>query len=981
MRHKTKAFPTMTRQVIWFISFLMLGFAGTGFAQGVQTGTLRGTVRDQSGLAVPGATVTVTSPALQGQRAVVTASDGSFTFQALPPGAYEAHYELQGFSPVTNQINVPLGGVVEQTVTLRAAGITEEVLVTAETPAPIATPVVGANYKHEEIELLATPRTLEGIAQLSPALSENTPNNGQVAINGAFAFDNVFMLNGVDVNDNLFGSPQNLFIEDAIQETQILTSGVSAEYGRFTGGVVNAITKSGGNTFSGSLRVNFQNPSWSKVTPYEVLKTITRPNTLQESYEGTFGGPIVKDKLWFFGAGRFASLSVQQTLAQTGLAVLQDDKNKRGEVKVTGTVAANHTIQAGYLNNSRQVSNTSGLFGFAIAPVDLVTRSLPNWYYFTNYRGTLKNNFLIEAQYSERRFRFQGDGGTSTNIFDSPIFTNHQTAAFYNAPYFDANDQEQRNNRQLTGSATYFLEKAGRHEIKAGYEFFRSQRTGGNSQSSTSYVFNADYATDAAGNPIFDSTGNLSPVFVPGDTTVDFFPATRGATLNVDSNSLYLQDHWAVNRHWSADVGARFERVKASSTGNIISASNTSRIVPRLAAAYDVAGNGDHVIHVTYAWYSGRYNEAQIGANSPVGNPADINTTYQGPAGQGKSFAPGFDIKNYPVDANASVSVPTANIFVDPNLKSPVVREFTTSYGVNIFKNRGYAEGSYVHRRTVDIIEDFISTAEGFTHVVADGIDAGLVTNHVLRNTDLASRVYDALVFQSRYRITNSWSVNGHYTVELRNNGNYEGEGTNQPGSLSRIGDYPEVFSASRSFPDGRLQDFQKHRLRLWSIYNFSMGRFGDLSVSGLVRVDSGQVYSLTATNVSITGTQKALLRAAGYPDSPSPQTVYFGERGSQEFPGYGLLDASVNYNIPVLRTLRPWLKFDVYNLLNNQTLIGWNKTVRIDPNSPKDSLGLGTGFIQGSLFGQAQSANNFPLAFNGQNGGRTFRVAVGFRF
>ena len=76
-----------------------------------------------------------------------------------------------------------------------------------------------------------------------------------MVINGAFAFDNVFMINGVDINDNLFAQPQNLFIEDAIEETQVLTSGISAEYGRFTGGVINAITKSGGNSFSGSGRV------------------------------------------------------------------------------------------------------------------------------------------------------------------------------------------------------------------------------------------------------------------------------------------------------------------------------------------------------------------------------------------------------------------------------------------------------------------------------------------------------------------------------------------------------------------------------------------------------------------------------------------------------------------------------------------------------------------------------------------------------
>ena len=77
------------------------------------------------------------------------------------------------------------------------------------------------------------------------------------------------MINGVDVNDNLSATPQNLFIEDAIEETQVLTSGIPAEYGRFTGGVINAITKSGGNMFSGSGRINFLNPSWTTETPFE----------------------------------------------------------------------------------------------------------------------------------------------------------------------------------------------------------------------------------------------------------------------------------------------------------------------------------------------------------------------------------------------------------------------------------------------------------------------------------------------------------------------------------------------------------------------------------------------------------------------------------------------------------------------------------------------------------------------------------------
>jgi hypothetical protein len=965
-----------------FVAGLLLsGCASLLNAQGVQTGTIRGVVHDEQGLAVPGVTVTVTSPALQGPRTAVTDSTGGFSIPSLPPGAYTVTFELSGFATITTQTNVLLGRVVEESVTMRAAGVAETVQVVAEAPAPIATPIIGVNITHDEVEKLATPRTLQGIATLSPSVSEYTPNGGQLVINGAFAFDNVFMVNGVDVNDNLFGSPQNLFIEDAIEETQTLTSGISAEYGRFGGGVVNAITKSGGNRFSGSGRVNFLNPAWSKETPFEVSRNITRPSQLQETYEGTLGGPIVKDGLWFFGAGRYAKVDNPFTTQQTGVQVIQNDLNKRGEIKLTGTIAQNHTIQGGYTNNARTVSNTSGLLSLIADPNSLITRSLPNAYYYTNYHGIFGGGTLVEAQYSQRHFEFQGDGlPASTNILDSPFFSN-AFGLVYHAPYFCACDPEQRNNRQLTGAVTNFWTTGGRHQTKSGFEWFRSQRTGGNSQSPTQYVFNSDWATDAAGQPVRDTQGRLIPIFVPGESSIDFYPAVIGATLNIDNASVYVQDHWAINDHWSADLGARYEHVRAISTGDILSISN-NRIVPRLATSYDVLGNGDHVVHVTYGQYSGRYNEAQVGANSPVGNPADIFSIYQGPAGQGLTFAPGLTVTNYPVTPdNASVTVPLANVFIDPSTKSPLVHEFTASYGININGGKGFAEAAYIYRKTTSIIEDFITRADGVTHVQAYGIDAGLVSNRVYRNTDLAHRLFDSLVFQSRYQISNRWTIHGQYTLQLRNEGNYEGEGTNTPGATSRIGDYPEAFNAARFFPDGRLQDFERHRVRAWSIYNIGMGRFGDVSVSGLWRYDSAQVYSLVALNQPPTAVQRAILRAAGYPDLPGNSRVYFGNRGSQEFAGYGLVDANVSYNVPVGGNVRPWVKFDIYNLFNNQKLITWNTTIRPDPNSPLDDLGLRTGFLQGPLFGQATSQTNFPRPFGGADGGRTFRVAIGVRF
>jgi len=969
------------RQVL--LAFVCMLFTASAFAQGVQTGTIRGVVKDNQGLAMPGVTVTTTSPALQGPRTVVTDSTGGYTFLNLPPGTYAVKFELSNFATVQRTINVALGLTADLNATMAPAGVTENVNVVAETPAPIATPVLGANIKHDEVEVLATPRTIQGIAQLAPAVTTYTPNAGQLVINGSFAFDNVFMINGVDINDNLFANPQNLFIEDAIEETQVLTSGISAEYGRFSGGVINAITKSGGNTFSGSFRTNFTNPAWSSETPYDISKGNTYASNLQESYEGTLGGPIVKDKLWFFGAARYAALQPLLTVQQSGVQETQNDTNKRGEIKLTGTIAQNHTIQGGYLNNARTTSETSGIQSLIADPHSLITRSLPNWYYYTNYKGVLGNGLLIEGQYSQRHFQFSGDGGTSTNITDSPMFSN-SLGLIYNAPYFCACDPENRNNRQITANVTKFWTGHGSHTTKGGYEWFRSQRTGGNSQSSTSYVFNTDWLQDAKGNPALDANGRFIPVFVPGESSIDYYPATIGAVLNIDNHSLFIQDHWAINGRWSADIGARYEHVKAlSNPGNILGVDN-NRIVPRLAASWDVAGNGEHVVHFSYAQYSGRYNEALIGANSPVGNPSDIFSIYQGPAGQGIGFAPGFNVSNYPVTPdNASVTVPTANIFMDPNTKSPLVNEFQTSYGATLGNGRSYAEAAFVWRNTTSMIEDVIDRTTGTTHVVLNGIDAGIVTNHLYENSDIPERKYAALAFTGRYNATKRLVLSGQWTVELQNEGNYTGEGTNTPGSTSRIGDYPEAYTpeANRFYPNGNLPSYEQNRVRAWGIYTQPMERFGTVSVSGLWRIDSAQVYSLAQTNVPLTSTQRTILKNAGYPDAPGNSTLYFADRGSELFNGYGAVDLDINYDIPIFKTVKPWVKLDIYNLLNNDKLISYNTTVRQDPSSPLDALGYRTGYVKGAQFGQATSNTQFIPIPVGGTGLRTVLLAVGVRF
>jgi hypothetical protein len=161
-------------------------------------------------------------------------------------------------------------------------------------------------------------------------------------------------------------------------------------------------------------------------------------------------------------------------------------------------------------------------------------------------------------------------------------------------------------------------------------------------------------------------------------------------------------------------------------------------------------------------------------------------------------------------------------------------------------------------------------------------------------------------------------------------------------------------------------------------MFDVPLKRFGSVHVAPIYRYNSGTTYSLSVSGVPLSAIQAA--RNPGYDTAPT-QTLYFGARGSESFKGYALVDLALTYDVPVWRKASPWIKFESFNLLNNQKLISWDKTITVDPNGPKDADGLPTAYIQGPKFGQAISPANYPAPRPGLDGGRMVDVAVGFRF
>jgi hypothetical protein len=630
---------------------------------------------------------------------------------------------------------------------------------------------------------------------------------------------------------------------------------------------------------------------------------------------------------------------------------------------LTATVATSHAFSGQYLGS--RSSSTTPAFGFTADPAAIMRPEYPNSQFVTNYRGTVGSRAFLEVQYSTKHSGFRNSGGTSADIFDSPIINPNPVAA-YNAPYFDASDPEDRDNRQVTGSISYFFSRWGRHDLKGGAEFFKTTNRGGNSQTATGYVFDAEYLVDESGKPILDANGRLVPTFVPGETTIEHWLPVKGARIDIKTTSLYVQDRWGINDHWSANVGTRFELVRSDATGGIVGV-DTQTIVPRLGVAFDPEGNGRLVFLSTYGHYAGKYGEAQFSRNTNVGNPDALFGVYVGPPGQGRDFAPGFDPTNYVI---VDGSFPTANVFFDEGLSSPISKEFTLQAGRTIGR-RGFAKVVYATRRVTSFVEDFVTLETGSTTVSKGGV-TDVFSNIVYRNSDLPQRKYQAIEVFGRYAPMSRWTWSAAWTVQLQNEGNFEGEAANRPGISSPIGEYPEAFNEKRNYPIGRQAGFQRHALRVWSVYGLDLGRFGGLDVGGFFNVDSAWTYSLRAGGQPLSPVQRELIR--DYVSQPTSQTIYFGPRGSEDFEGYSLFDLAVSYSIPVFKSARPWVKLELYNVFNNGHLVTWNTTVRADPASPLDELGLPTGYIKGPQFGQAQSSGNYLPP-------RAFQMAFGVRF
>jgi outer membrane receptor protein involved in Fe transport len=1003
-----------------------------GIAAEAQTNaTLSGTVTTD-GAAIPGVSITIASPNLQGSRTAVSNEAGDYYFGALPPGRYTVTFELDGMATVTKTVDIGVAQSGKADAAMKVAAVAESITVTAAAPSVLETPQVATNVPATLVEDLPLGRQILDGALLAPGVNNNTAGNtprgapSQLQISGSPGYDNLVMVNGVVITESVRSQALDLYVEDAIQETTVLTGGVSAEYGRFTGGVVNSITKSGGNQFSGSFRDSQTNPHWTDKTDFPGEPEPR--NEVSDVYEATLGGFVVRDRLWFFLAGRQAEVTnptaftrvVPGDATRTIFGADPTNENEKYEVKLTGQITPKHSLVGTYYDETSDSTNQR----FTATSYDLeqfTNRSDPKELITAFYNGIFSTNFLVEGRYSEMEYGIgHGSGSPYRDFILGTIVRNRSdsNARWNSATFCGVCDKEFRSNDGWVAKGNYYLSTAGTgsHNLVGGIESFSEHRYANNYQSGSDFRLFVNSAQRVNGS------STIYPTILPGPggsaTYLIWTPIFDGANeSDLQTDSLFVNDKWDLNDQWSFNIGFRYDK-NDGVDGNGNTTSDDSYVSPRITAIYDLKGDGRYRFSASYNEYVSRVVDGPATSGSSAGSPAYIYYAYQGPAinpagtpaselvdthtalqmvydwFQANGGIPTPDNPNLArLRANSGHSVPGYDVLISESLASPHVTEYVLGFGSQIGTN-AYVKVDGIMRDWKDF---YASRVDQSTPTLTDplGIQHDVA---IIENTNDAVREYRGIQLQSGWR-PGRFNIGMNYTYAT-----LEGNDTQEDPNLGTQGNFPgsiyyaEFLNYDRRRPEGYLLGDQRHRVRAWVGYDVPIpSTFGAVNVSLLHSYDSGQPYSAFA-NILVQGAGTGAPTIDKYVASPDLGTYYFSDRGEYRLPNINRTDASINYSFPKIWNVELFAQAELLNVLYNQEVVAVNTSVSASGTSsnfaafnpfttdhgsliecPQGTAAaacraMGAHWQKGASFGQPTGPASYQLP-------RSYRFSFGARF
>ena len=944
--------------LVFAIALLLTGPA-PAFAQGggaSSTGSISGQVVDESGGVLPGATVTATSPAQIGALTAVTNEEGMYRFPSVPPGEYKLQFELAGFTTLVREgIRVTLGFNSAVNVKLGVATLQETVTVSGESPTIDTTATrLQTNFDQEKLASLPNARDMWSLLATTPSVTLNRVDVGGSTAGTQttyFAYgysgQNRPLIEGINTTEGTaaagfyldYGSFEEVFIGAAANSAEMPNPGVLTQF----------VSKSGGNNFSVNLYYDYENEKIQSrnLDPEQVIpNTAIRPdgNRLAGYYNLNLmgGGPIVRDKAWFFAA----YLNQQNKVAAPPVGSFLDGTTFRTKLfnyTGKGTYQLNqHNRFIGYLQHgTKQQPNRTDNSNRLLVPVVHITadssvlQDSPSWVYKGEWNGTLGQNAFVEVRAGQFGYNFGLVSNTNDVRYES-IDTGQVIGG-------GRDWMNRRRRNQYTASASFFKDNfaGGSHNLKVGGEYL-----------------------DESGNIIWNQYYRDQVIhFVTGPLTGPLSATTpNGVRLHNPSSSknglkqigLFITDSWTINR-LTLNVGARLDRYTPwlpaqsvpvsrfnpteAALPEVSSVLTFNHIVPRFGAVYDLQGDGKTVLKAN--WGRFYFNTGVNLADAVNPNTSNQFSDYTwNDFNNDRVFQPGEE----GVQGQNFRFTGVASTTIDPDLKNSYTDEASVFVEREVMRDLGVRVG-YVWKHDNDGWQQIVPNRPfsaynvpvtiidpGPDGVVATAGDnstfqflnldnpAGRPITQFVTNIDDYQGTYRTLEFSSNKRFSRRWSMNASYshtwTEEFGNIyfNNRFGIAVNQ---ASLFGSYP-------TNPNERtLNEFTSWNAKLSSTIDAGWG----LRVTPVLKSQSGAPYGRVFNVAGCTAT--VTTNCSNY----GAQPVLAEPIGTRRQETVTLFDFRVEKQVRLADRARVGLFFDMFNVTNSNTPVNivWSSGARFE--------------------------------------------------
>jgi hypothetical protein len=874
----------MKRVTVAFALLLLLASA-IAVAQ-EQTASLEGVITDQSGAALPG--VTVEAVNTRGQR-FSTQSDtsGRYRFPSITPGMYTITATLAGMQKATvRNTEVTLGATPKVDLSMKLAQVAESITVSAEAPiVDVTSSATATSVRSETFDRLPKGRDFTSLVTQSPG-TNNDPKAGGITVDGASGSENKYIMDGVDTTEPRTGVSGKVLITDFVDEIQVKSAGYQAEYGGAIGGVINVITKTGTNDFKGSVGAYYTPRAFGGVggggcgagsgtgggacglptlqisaADPNASEYVTFPRDTHKTIEPgfTIGGPILRDRLWFFGAYEPGIESVDRTPSGFTQSYSMDFRRDNAVANIAGASGSKLLYKAVWNSSGYKTTNLlPTASGRADPNPSLYTGKndkFTNWtasgyadfvaspqWFFSSRGGRFYNNYTQSGISTDVRYLFTG----SNSVFSDAPPSQVHAAGYSNIPTNTAasKDAYTRDNLNLDGS--WYPVIAGTHHLKAGVqvENLKNSVLSGEQNYLVRVYWNR-------ANPLTGTRGKY------GALRVRQFQRTGDVTSK--NLGWFAQDSWTTMKdRLTLNIGVRAEQEKVPSyategiTGKYaVNWGYGDKMAPRLGFSYDLFGNGRSKVYGSYGkfydimkmelprgsfggekWIEGEFNLDTVDYLS-LNCKGITNSISQRPTCNGATFVNNVDFRH---PANAA----DLNL-IDPNLKP--MQQDEISFGVQQEISPMTAFGIRATRKhLVRTIEDtgvLVTQPDGSQEEQFFIANPGEgVARHIL-GPDLPAmpkpkRDYTGLEFELTKRFSARWSLHASYLYSQLK-GNYSGLANSDEAVASGVArTSPNVnrafdglfnlFNAQGKAVVGKLATDRPHQFKGTVAYSFPFG-------------------------------------------------------------------------------------------------------------------------------------------------------------